>query len=66
MSGVNALYENDLKKVIALSTLRQLSLIIIILRLGLDLLGFYHLIIAVFNNAVFHFCYFCVQVLLFI
>jgi len=34
MSGIRALYENDLKKIIALSTLRQFGLIIIILRLG--------------------------------
>jgi len=44
MSGINALYENDLKNVTASSTLRQLGLIIIILRLGLDLLEFHHLI----------------------
>jgi len=34
MSGIRGLYENDLKKIIALSTLRQFGLIIIILRLG--------------------------------
>jgi len=46
ISGIRALYENDLKKIIALSTLRQLGLMIIILRLGLNLLGFYHLLTA--------------------
>jgi len=44
MSGVRALCENDFKKIIALSTLKQLRLIMIILTLGLGLLGFYHLI----------------------
>jgi NADH-ubiquinone oxidoreductase chain 5 len=34
MAGLIANVENDLKKIIALSTLRQLGLIIIILRLG--------------------------------
>jgi len=54
ISGFRALYENDLKKIIALSTLRQLGLIIIILRLGLRLLGFYHLLVhALFKSLLF-------------
>jgi len=44
MSGVNAIYKNDPKKIIALSILRQLGLIIIILNIGFNLLGFYRLI----------------------
>jgi NADH-ubiquinone oxidoreductase chain 5 len=44
ISDISALYENDFKKVIALSTLRQLGLIVMILRLGLNLSGFYDLI----------------------
>jgi NADH-ubiquinone oxidoreductase chain 5 len=52
--GIRALYENDIKKIIALSTLRQLGLIIIILGLGLNLLGFYHLLThAVFKSLLF-------------
>jgi NADH:ubiquinone oxidoreductase subunit 5 (subunit L)/multisubunit Na+/H+ antiporter MnhA subunit len=39
MSG--ATYENDLKKIIALSILRLLGLIIMILNIELNLLGFY-------------------------
>jgi len=54
ISGIRALYENDLKKIIALSTLRQLGLIIIILSLGMNLLGFYHLLThAVFKSLLF-------------
>jgi len=54
IAGLRALYENDLKKIIALSTLSQLGLIIIILRLGLRILGFYHLIThALFKSLLF-------------
>jgi NADH-ubiquinone oxidoreductase chain 5 len=54
MSGIRASYENDFKKIIALSTLRQLGLIMTILRLGLNLLGFYHLLThAVFKSLLF-------------
>jgi len=54
MSGVRALYECDLKKIIALSTLSQLGLIMIILRIGFNLLGFYHLMThAIFKSLLF-------------
>jgi len=47
-------FENDVKKVIALSTLSQLGLIISILRIGGYLLAFYHLIIhAIFKSLIF-------------
>lgn len=54
ISGLIALYENDLKKIIALSTLRQLGLIIITLRVGLPILSFYHLLThAIFKSLLF-------------
>ncbi|NEV49081.1 hypothetical protein EUZ93_01040 [Wolbachia pipientis] len=49
-----AVFENDFKKIIALSTLRQLGLIIIILRLGQSLISFYHLLThAIFKSLLF-------------
>lgn len=54
ISGLIANLEVDLKKIIALSTLRQLGLIIIILRLGLEIIAFYHLLVhAVFKSILF-------------
>lgn len=44
MSGLGANYETDLKRIIALSTLRQLGVIIIVLSLDLYELAFFHLI----------------------
>jgi NADH-ubiquinone oxidoreductase chain 5 len=44
ISSLGALYETDLKKVIALSTLRQLGLIMIALRIEMYLLAFFHLL----------------------
>ena len=44
MSGVGAFFENDLKKIIALSTLRQLGLIMGSLRLGIVDNCFFHLL----------------------
>ena len=54
MSRVGALYEIDLKKVIALSTLRQLGLIIISLAAGFRVLAFFHLL----THALFKACLF--------
>lgn len=54
VSGIIAVLECDLKKIIALSTLRQLGLIMMILRLGFKILGFFHLLIhAVFKSLLF-------------
>lgn len=44
MSRLGAFFENDLKKIIALSTLRQLGLIMLSLRMGIYLLAFFHLL----------------------
>nr|AOY40911.1 NADH dehydrogenase subunit 5 [Cipangopaludina cathayensis] len=43
MAGVGASYENDLKKIIALSTLSQLGVMMMSLALGLPMLALFHL-----------------------
>lgn len=54
MSGLIANFEFDLKKIIALSTLRQLGLIIIILSAGFPILSYYHLLThAIFKSLLF-------------
>lgn len=54
ISGLIANFEFDLKKIIALSTLRQLGLIIIILRVGFPMLSYYHLLThAIFKSLLF-------------
>lgn len=54
MSGINAFFENDLKKIIAFSTLRQLSIIMLTLSLELTSLAFFHLIVhAIFKSILF-------------
>jgi NADH-ubiquinone oxidoreductase chain 5 len=44
IAGMSAIHEVDIKKIIALSTLRQLGLMFITLGIGLPLLTFFHLI----------------------
>nr|DAZ91362.1 TPA_asm: ND5 [Pandorites podoceroides] len=54
MAGLGALYESDLKKVIALSTLSQLGVMIMILSLNMKELAFFHLIThALFKSTLF-------------
>jgi len=54
IAGGIANVEFDLKKIIALSTLRQLGLIIITLRMGLRIISFYHLLThAIFKSILF-------------
>nr|YP_010334244.1 NADH dehydrogenase subunit 5 [Crematogaster matsumurai]UNH90053.1 NADH dehydrogenase subunit 5 [Crematogaster matsumurai] len=54
MSGAMAIVENDLKKIIALSTLSQLGLMMMILSVGLKMVAFYHLLThAVFKSMLF-------------
>lgn len=51
IAGSSALKENDMKKVVALSTLRQLGLIITSLALGFVTITFFHLITHAFMKA---------------
>lgn len=54
ISGLIANFEFDLKKIIALSTLRQLGLMIIILSVGYPLISYYHLLThAIFKSLLF-------------
>nr|APU52718.1 NADH dehydrogenase subunit 5 [Cardiocondyla obscurior] len=54
MAGLMANLENDLKKIIALSTLSQLGLMMMILSLGFKMMAFYHLLThAVFKSMLF-------------
>lgn len=56
IAGVCANFEFDLKKIIALSTLRQLGIIIVILCLGGRDLAFFHLIIHALFKALLFIC----------
>nr|YP_010983044.1 NADH dehydrogenase subunit 5 [Haemaphysalis warburtoni]WOH23033.1 NADH dehydrogenase subunit 5 [Haemaphysalis warburtoni] len=54
MSGLNAFFETDLKKIIAFSTLSQLSMMMIIMSLGMTEMAFLHLILhAIFKSMLF-------------
>lgn len=56
MAGLAAIFEIDIKKIIALSTLRQLGVIIIILGGGAPLLAFFHLLSHAFFKAILFIC----------
>nr|QLY89670.1 NADH dehydrogenase subunit 5 [Brachycentrus subnubilus] len=56
MSGMGANFENDLKKIIALSTLSQLGLMMMILGVGLNILAFFHLLIHAFFKSLLFLC----------
>nr|UPL66018.1 NADH dehydrogenase subunit 5 [Myrmedobia distinguenda] len=56
MSGVGAMFEYDLKKIIALSTLSQLGLMMSILLMGFPMLAFFHLITHAFFKALLFMC----------
>lgn len=56
IAGISANYEYDLKKIIALSTLRQLGLIIRILSIGIADLAFFHLLTHAIFKALLFIC----------
>nr|YP_010286767.1 NADH dehydrogenase subunit 5 [Halticus minutus]UKT60748.1 NADH dehydrogenase subunit 5 [Halticus minutus] len=56
MSGVGASFEFDLKKIIAMSTLSQLSLMMSILFMGFPNLAFFHLLSHAFFKALLFLC----------
>nr|AVE15669.1 NADH dehydrogenase subunit 5 [Haania sp. JZ-2017] len=56
MSGLNANFEYDLKKIIALSTLSQLGLMMSILSLGYSNLAFFHLLTHALFKALLFMC----------
>ena len=56
MAGLGANFEFDLRKIIALSTLRQLGLIIITISVGLSGLAFFHLLTHALFKALLFIC----------
>jgi NADH-ubiquinone oxidoreductase chain 5 len=56
ISGLGARFEFDLKKIIALSTLRQLGLMIRILGVGFSYLAFFHLLTHALFKAILFIC----------
>jgi NADH-ubiquinone oxidoreductase chain 5 len=56
IAGLAAILEIDIKKIIALSTLRQLGIIIIILGAGNPILAYFHLLSHAFFKAILFIC----------
>nr|QNV11590.1 NADH dehydrogenase subunit 5 [Lithax obscurus] len=56
ISGLGANFEFDMKKIIALSTLSQLGLMMMILGMGLSNLAFFHLLIHAFFKSLLFLC----------
>merc|ERR1711992_423072 len=54
--GITAIIEIDIKKIIALSTLRQLGIIMLILGIGNPILSFFHLLSHAFFKAILFIC----------
>ena len=59
MAGLGANFEFDLKRIIALSTLRQLGLIIITISIGLSSLAFFRLLTHALFRALLFMCWGC-------
>lgn len=56
ISSLAALFETDLKKIVALSTLSQLGLMIIAVGLGLPMVAFFHLVVHAIFKALLFIC----------
>ena len=56
IAGIAAIKEIDIKKIIALSTLSQLGVIIIVLGIGIPLLAFFHLLSHAYFKAILFIC----------
>jgi NADH-ubiquinone oxidoreductase chain 5 len=56
IAGLRATIECDIKKIIALSTLRQLGLIIISLAINIPILAFFHIITHALFKALLFIC----------
>lgn len=56
MARVNALFEVDLKKTVALSTLRQLGIMVLVLGAGLPMLTFFHILTHALFKALLFMC----------
>ena len=56
IAGMTAIIEIDMKKIIALSTLRQLGIIILTLGIGNPILSFFHLLSHAFFKAILFMC----------
>lgn len=52
MSGISAMFEYDIKKIVALSTLSQLGLIIIVLGLHMPIISYFHLLCHAYFKAI--------------
>nr|AKJ86567.1 NADH dehydrogenase subunit 5 [Mactra antiquata] len=56
LASLSGVYEVDLKKVVALSTLSQVSMMMLALSLGFSVLAFYHLLVHAFFKALMFMC----------
>merc|ERR1719433_1865283 len=56
IAGITAIIEIDIKKIIALSTLSQLGIIILILGIGNPVLAYFHLLSHAFFKAILFIC----------
>ena len=56
MSGFRAIFEVDIKKVIALSTLRQLGIMMLAISLGIKIVALFHLVVHAFFKALIFMC----------